>query len=335
MAREPASSQLDRRSVCRLGLAAGLAALLPRPSAGATQPAPPPDDLVGEMAFHFAREGETLYDIARGYDLGIMEMLAANPGVDPWVPGPGMPLILPTAFILPAAPRDGIVLNIPELRLYYFSKRKNVPPLQTRPIGIGREGFQTPVGQTKIVRKQPNPIWHLTESEKADYPDLPEAVPPGPDNPMGAFAMYLGWPTYAILGTNKPWGVGRRVSRGCIRLYPEDVEALYPQVPVGTRVTVVEQFAKVGWRLGELHLEIHPSLRQLDELDAGQPITPEPVEGLQELVLKAAGAEAARIDWNEVRRVQIERRGFPVRITAPLDAALQSRPPDSTSDGEL
>jgi L,D-transpeptidase ErfK/SrfK len=328
-------SVLDRRTVCRMGLAAGVAALLPRTTRAATAPAVPADSVVGEVAFHFTRQGETLYDIARAYDLGIMEMLAANPGVDPWLPGPGVPLILPTAFILPAAPRDGIVLNSPELRLYYFSKRKGAPPLQTRPIGIGREGFQTPVGHTTIVRKQPNPTWYLTESERADYPELGPSVPPGPDNPLGAFCLYLGWPGYGIHGTNKPWGVGRRVSRGCIRLYPEDVEALYPQVPVGTRVTVVEQLAKVGWRLGELHLEIHPSLAQLDALDNGQPIAPEAVEGLQELVLKAAGDQAVRIDWNEVRRAQAERRGFPVRITAPLDAAFQPHPPDSTSDGEL
>ncbi len=324
---------LDRRSVCRLGLAAGAAALL-RPGAGtaATATAAPPDDLVGEIGFHFTRRGETLYDIARSHDLGIMEVLAANPGIDPWVPGVGVPLILPTAFVLPAAPRDGLVLNIPELRLYFFSRRKGAPPVQTKPIGVGREGFHTPTGQTRVVRKQPNPAWHLTASERADYPDLPPVVPPGPDNPMGAFALYLGWPTYAIHGTNKPWGVGRRVSRGCIRLYPEDIEALYPQVPVGTRVTVVEQEAKVGWHMGELYLEIHPSLRQLEDIDAGRPPAFEPVEGLQELVSKAAGDQPGRIDWAEVGRAERERRGFPIRISAPADTAPAAAAP---VDGEL
>ncbi|MBX6321402.1 MAG: L,D-transpeptidase family protein [Rhodospirillaceae bacterium] len=327
----------DRRSVCRLGLAAGMAALVPRARVGTAAAAadPPADDLIGQIGFHFTRRGETLYDIARAYDLGVMELMAANPGIDPWVPGVGVPLILPTAFVLPAARRDGLVLNISELRLYFFSRRKGVPPVQTKPIGVGREGFHTPLGETRVVRKQPNPTWHLTAAERADYPDMPAVVPPGPDNPMGAFALYLGWPTYAIHGTNKPWGVGRRVSRGCIRLYPEDIEELYPQVPVGTRVTVVAQEAKVGWHMGELYLEIHPSLRQLDDIDNGRAPVFEPVEGLQALVVKAAGGQLGRIDWAEVARAERERRGFPIRITAPADAAFAPAAPEAALDGEL
>src|SRR5690606_29607209 len=154
----------------------------------------------------------------------------------------------------PDAPRDGIVVNLAELRFYYF-RRKGEPRFLTRPIGIGREGFTTPLGQTTVVRKAKDPVWRPTAATRADRPDLPAAVPPGPDNPMGAYALYLGWPTYAMHGTNQPWGVGRRVSRGCIRLYPEDIEALYPLVPVGTRVTVVDQPLKVGWHMGELYLE--------------------------------------------------------------------------------
>jgi L,D-transpeptidase ErfK/SrfK len=325
-------TRLDRRDFCRLGVGAALGAALPRAAAG--QGAPVAADIVGAMDFHFTSRGETLLDIARAYDLGILELMAANPGVDPWVPGEGVPMVLPTAFILPDAKRDGIIINLAELRIYYF-RRKGEPRFQTRPIGIGREGFTTPLGQTTIVRKQKDPTWRPTASTRADRPDLPEAVPPGPDNPMGAYALYLGWPTYAMHGTNQPWGVGRRVSRGCIRLYPEDIEALFPQVPVGTRVTVVDQVVKFGWGGNDLYIEAHPSLAQLDQLEEYERFQPEPVPGLEQAVIAAAGSESYRIDWAEVARAQHERRGFPVLITQPLDAMGAVRHLEGTTDGEL
>jgi L,D-transpeptidase ErfK/SrfK len=326
-------SSLNRRDFCRLAVGATLAAALPR--GVAAQTAPGDGDVVGAMGFHFATRGETLLDIARANDLGILELMAANPGVDPWVPGDGVPVVLPSAFVLPDAPREGIVINLAELRIYYF-RRKGEPKFQTRPIGIGREGFTTPLGQTTIVRKQKDPVWRPTASTRADRPELPEAVPPGPDNPMGAYALYLGWPTYAMHGTNQPWGVGRRVSRGCIRMYPEDVEAIYPQVPIGTRVTVVDQPVKLGWHMGELYLEAQPSLSQLDQLEEHERFLPAaPMPELQEMIIAAAGSEAHRINWPEVARIENERRGVPLQITLPYEATGVVRQLDSTSDGEL
>jgi L,D-transpeptidase ErfK/SrfK len=271
------------------------------------------DDLIGEPTIHITDGEETLLEVARDNDLGILEILAANPGIDPWVPGEETSVLLPTQHILPDAPRDGIVINLAELRLYFFPGSGAAP--QTHAIGIGREGFTTPLGETRVVRKSANPTWRPTPATRADNPALPAAVPPGPDNPMGQFALYLGWPTYAIHGTNKPPGVGRRVSRGCIRLYPEQIAALYPQVPVGTRVTVVDQPVKLGWHGGQLYMEVHPELSQLDQMERGDTFVPEPLPDVRPAVLTRAGAEAGRLDWPVIDVAIRQRLGIPVRIT--------------------
>jgi L,D-transpeptidase ErfK/SrfK len=261
-----------------------------------------------------------LLDVARDNDLGILELMAANRDVDPWVPGSGVPLVLPTAFILPDAPRRGIVINLAELRIFYFAGRGK--PTQTWPIGIGREYFTTPLGTTRVVRKETDPSWVPTATTRSDDPGLPAVVPPGPDNPMGRFALYLGWPTYAIHGTNKPWGMGRRVSRGCIRLYREDIEVLYGLAGVGTPVTVVNEAAKLGWRDGELYLEVHPSKSQLDELEESGRFTPEDMPSLNDRVLANAGEGSSRLDWRLIAAAVRDRRGVPVRVTRPANAAL-------------
>lgn len=269
------------------------------------------DDIVGNLDFHVTTKGETLLDIARDHDLGYLELLAANPGVDPWVPEPGTPLIVPTAHILPDAPREGLVINLAELRLYDFGGPDAV---RTFPIGIGRQGFTTPLGRTKVVRKQENPTWYPTEETLVDRPGLAEAVPPGPDNPMGSHALYLGWPTYAIHGTNKPWGVGRLISRGCIRLYPEDIAALYPTVALGTPVSVVSQDVKAGWRDGALYLEVHPDRAQLEELTRRGAYTKRPVLGLRDRVVVLAGNAARRANWAVAEVVARDRLGTPIRV---------------------
>ena len=267
----------------------------------------------GELSVHFVSTGETLLDIARAHGLGILEVMAANPGVDPWIPKAGTPLVLPSYSLLPDAPRRGIVINPAELRLYFFDDQGGL--IKRWPIGIGREAFTTPLGETRVVRKQVDPTWYPNEQTRIDRPDLPKAIPPGPDNPMGRYALYLGWPEYAIHGTNRPWAVGRRVTRGCIRLYPEDIEALYAKVPVGTVVTVVDQPAKLGWYDGELYLEIHPSREQFDDLEEIGRFSPMPLPGLDEQVIAAAGEQVGRIVWSIVREAEHERRGIPIRIT--------------------
>lgn len=271
------------------------------------------DDLIGAIQYYKVREEETLLDIARLHDLGFIELVAANPGMDPWLPPEGRTVLLPKEHLLPAGPRKGIVINLPELRLYYFGDGSEPP--RTWPIGVGRQGRETPLGSTSVVAKRENPVWVPPQSIRAERPELPEAVPPGPDNPLGSFALNLGWPTYVIHGTNKPYGIGRRVSSGCIRMYPEDIERMFGIVNVGAPVVVVDQPVKFGWSSGELFMEIHPTVEEGDELESKGWFVPTPVPDLKERVIKAAGSEVARIYWPSVRRAAEAKRGTPVRIT--------------------
>jgi L,D-transpeptidase ErfK/SrfK len=315
--------------------ALGAALVLPRTpllAAGPAATAPVPQrrtgDLIGEITYYVTHGGETLLDVARAHNLGVPEISAVNPGVDPWVPGEETLVTLPTAFLLPDAPREGVVINYGELRLFYFPKNG---PVQTYAIGIGRDGFELKYGATKIVRKQEKPTWYPTDSVKRDKPWIGSVVPPGPDNPLGEYAMYLGWPTYLMHGTNMPYGVGRRVSRGCIRMYPEGVERLFRQIAVGTKVTAVDQPVKIGWHEGELYIEVQPDIYQLDELEANQTMTPRLPQGdFRSLVLNRAGAEAPRVDWAAVENELLLRRGIPVQITRPA-APVQPEPAPSLS----
>lgn len=312
---------LTRRRLLAALPALALASLARPPRAGALAPAPvptAPSDSTGELGVHVTEREETLLDVARRYDLGFVELRAANPGVDVWLPGEGTPVLLPSLHLLPAAPRKGIVINLSEMRLYYFRRDGTV---ETHPIGVGREGRLTPLGETKVVRKTAGPTWHPPQSIRAEKPWLPAAVPPGPDNPLGAFALYLGWPAYLIHGTNLPDGVGRRVSSGCVRMYPEDIAALFPQVKPGTPVTVVDQPVKLGWIDGDLYLEVHPTQAQADRLEVeGHFGRAEPVDATP-LVREVAGDLAPAVDWNAVRMALIQRRGVPLRITARTLAA--------------
>ncbi len=270
------------------------------------------DGALGIPMTYVVQPEDTLLDIARGHDLGYVEIRAANPGVDPWLPEPGRTVTLPTRHILPDAPHRGIVINLPELRLYYF------PPgggqAMSFPLGIGGEGKETPVGATLVVRKRIHPEWIPTASEHAENPDLPEVIPAGPDNPMGDLALYLGWKGYAIHGTNKPYSIGRRDSHGCIRMYPEDIETLYHLVPVGTPVRVVDQPAKVGWSGGQLYLEIHPEQVDADSLEEiGRPRSVGEVDA-DALVLKAAGRAAGDLNWYAIHLAEGQRNGVAVPV---------------------
>jgi len=271
------------------------------------------DGNLRETTTYRAAYEDTLLDVARRFNLGYVEMVAANPGVDPWLPGQGSELVLPTVHLLPEAEPEGIIINLADMRLYYVSAPGAAP--QSYPIGIGREGLTTPLGTTEIARKKIDPAWRPTARMREEKPELPEAVPPGPDNPMGNRAIYLGWPQYAIHGTNKPWGIGRRVSSGCIRMYPEDVEELFEKVAVGTKVTVVDQPVKLGWIDGQLFMEAHPSQAQSDQLEALGHFDPSLPSSVVDQVLAVAGEEAHRLDWSRIRQVAVERRGYPIRVT--------------------
>src|SRR5690606_33955537 len=211
---------------------------------------PKEHDVIGEVQRITARHEDTFVSLARRYGVGFEELKLANPGVDAWLPGEGTEVVVPTRFVLPRAPREGIVVNVAELRIYYFPKDQP-DKVHTYPISIGRMDWGTPIGTTTIVAKNENPSWYPPESIRKEHAErgdiLPAVVPPGPSNPLGKHALRLGLPGYLIHGTNRPSGVGMRVTHGCIRMFPEDVEALFGRVPIGTRVQIVNQPFKLGW----------------------------------------------------------------------------------------
>ncbi len=266
-----------------------------------------------ETTTYRAAYEDTLLDIARRFNLGYVEMVAANPATDPWVPGEGTDVVVPTVHLMPDVEPEGIIINLADMRLYFFDDGAAEPV--SYPIGIGREGLTTPLGETEVVRKTEDPTWRPTARMREEDPELPKVVPAGPDNPLGTRAMYLGWPQYLVHGTNKPWGIGRRVSSGCIRMYPEDVEELYEKVEIGTKVTVIDQPFKIGWIDGELYMEAHPTQAQSDQLEQYGRFEPELPSAIVDRVLAIAGDQSERLDWSRVRRAAVERRGYPIRIT--------------------
>lgn len=283
---------------------------------------PESGDLVGEQQSTLARHEDTLIDIAREHGLGYEEILNANPGVDPWLPGADVPIELAKHRILPMAARDGIVINLPEHRLYYFpsAKEDEPPEVWSYPVSIGKMDWHTPLGTTKIVQKVKNPNWYPPQSVRDEHARkgdiLPAVVPAGPNNPLGLFAMRLGIPggAYLIHGTNRPAGVGMQVTHGCMRLYPEDIEELFGMVPVDTRVTIVNQPFKLGWQDGRLWVEVHPALKE----DVVEPPT---LTDLTRLVVEATRETLVPVDWSAVQRAFGESRGVPVAVSQKQPAA--------------
>lgn len=281
----------------------------------------PDQELIGETQVVFARFENTFSSIGRQYNLGYEEMRRANPGVDQWLPGEGTPIYLPTQSILPDAPREGVVVNVPSMRLYYFATEKsaadpatNVLTVTSYPIGIGAQGWGTPFGEAKVTQKARDPVWYVPASVRKEHAErgdpLPRTVPPGPDNPLGKFAMALSLPGYLIHGTNKPAGVGMRSSHGCLRLYPEDIEALFGRVARGTPVRLVNQPVLAGFAAGQLYLEVHPPLaEEAHDLVAE-------AEAALKRALERAGASAAavEIDHDVVARIVTEQRGIPLPV---------------------
>jgi L,D-transpeptidase ErfK/SrfK len=272
-----------------------------------------PSDGLRETTTYRATYEDTLLDVARRFKLGYVEIVAANPGTDPWIPGEGTNVVLPTVHLPPDAPKEGIIINLGDMRLYYYAEPGG--PVQSFPIGIGRDGLTTPIGTTTVERKTKDPVWRPTPRMRAENPELPEAVPPGPDNPLGHRAMYLGWSQYLIHGTNKPLGIGRRTSSGCVRMYPEDIEYLYERIAVGTKVTVVDQPIKLSWIDEGLYIEAHPTQAQSDQIELSGTFDPILDSSVVDQVLGVAGAQAAALDWSRIRQATLERRGYPIRIT--------------------
>ncbi len=214
--------------------------------------------VIGSLKKYRVKGNESLIEIARKFGLGYNAIVEANPELDPFVPGTDAPVMIPTSWVLPDLKSyDGIVINISEMRLYSFFKKSGLPVVTTFPIGIGSEGFDTPVGDFTVVETIVKPAWHVPESIRKERPELPKVVPPGPENPLGSHALRLSLGSVLIHGTNKPWGVGRKVSHGCIRLYPEDIPKLFGMTPNRTRVTIIRQPVKIGERDHRVFLEVH------------------------------------------------------------------------------
>ena len=232
-------------------------------------PLPPSDmDLIGTITHTLARQQDTLLDIAKQFNIGQTEISISNPEVDRWLPGEKTRITLPTRYILPSTDRLGIVLNIPEMRLYYYAptKQRKQRTIETFPVSIGRMDWKTPLGDTKVIAKSTRPVWRPPESIKKEHAEagdpLPDVVPAGPDNPLGNYAIRLNIPGYLIHGTNKPLGIGMRVTHGCVRMDPVDIQSLFPKIAIGTKVQIVNQPLKMGWFADSLYLEVHPPLEE-------------------------------------------------------------------------
>jgi len=303
----------------------------PKKDAVAKAPQPPKQQkfyagpYVGDMETYSTKYEDTLVQLALDRGIGYVALLASNPGIDPWMPGAGTKLILPTRHLIPDAPRSGVVINLPEMRLYYYPPNGDAPV--NYPIGIGREGLQTPVGATFVRYKKVGPIWRPTPRMRSEDPRLPVEVLPGPDNPMGTHAMYLAWPEYAIHGTNKPFGIGRRSSSGCIRMYPADIIKLFPQVPENTVVTVVNSPIKAAWIGNDFYIEAHPSMEQALRMEEeGVALTYEMSVADMRAVMKSAGEYASDIDWPLVKKIVRERRGYPIAVAHKSAKAAETAP---------
>ncbi len=276
------------------------------------------DTVIGEVQTVVAAHEDTLLDIGRRHGVGYEEIVAANPGVDSWLPGAGTEVLIPSRYILPDGPREGIVVSLSEHRLFYFppARKDEAAVVHTYPISVGRMDWHTPLGLTRITSKREKPIWYppksvLDEHAREGRP-LPKAVPPGPDNPLGDYAMRLGIPggAYLIHGTNRPSGVGMQVTHGCVRMFPEDIAQLYPMVPVNTPVRLVDQPYKMGWRGGELFMEVHTPLEGSSTPDAHS------LTNITKLLVSATQnrpdfAAAGVIDWAKAERTFERASGIP------------------------
>jgi L,D-transpeptidase ErfK/SrfK len=294
--------------VCWTGPARGATFLLP--GDGRT--------IVGQLQVVTVDAHNTLLDIARHYDLGYEEITVANPGVSIWVPGEGTSVLVPTEFILPPRPWVGIVVNIPQRRLYYFPRHKANEPatVVTFPVGIARPGWPTPLGATRIVAKEKDPSWVVPRDIQAEHrrqgeADFPDYFPPGPNNPMGMLALETGFSQIFIHGTNRPWGVGMKVSHGCVHLYPENAAYLFPRVPVGTPVRIIDQPVMVGEKDDQLYLSVSDPVNEYpgdrDDLMARA------MDAVAQYKKQQKSTPA--IDWGRVRQVVDARWIVPMPIS--------------------
>jgi L,D-transpeptidase ErfK/SrfK len=283
-------------------------ALAADPAVQARRALVPDSELVGSVETVRSRHEDTLIDIARAHGLGYHAIRNANPGVDAWIPGEGTEVVLPRQHILPREHRSGIVVNLPEMRLYDFTGGKDT--IMTYAVSIGRMEWSTPLGTLRVIQRTERPTWTPPASVRQAHAErgeiLPARVPPGPDNPLGDFALRLSNPSYLIHGTNWPEGIGMRATHGCIRLGPADIEHLFKRTPVGTPVHFVNEPVKAGWHGDTLYLEAHPFLEELHEPNNFTPAV--------RAVVRATAARPAEIDWAAVTRIANARTGIPEAV---------------------
>ncbi len=269
------------------------------------------EDIIGNITLYTIKKDETLIDISRRYNLAFPEVLLTNPDIDdPWLLEEGKVISLPTRHLLPNGKRKGIIINKGDLRAYFFKENH----IESFPIGIGRLNWDTPLGSAIVVGKKKNPYWTVPDSILEEEPHWPKVVKPGPENPLGTRAIYLSIPGYLMHGTNKPWGVGMRVSHGCIRMYPEGIEKLYDLVKEGDKVEIIEQKVKAGWQGGVLYLEVHTmheyGLEEDEERKPNIRLLPEAARIIQ----GAAGKYIAKINWVKVTEIVRTANGVPQAV---------------------
>lgn len=270
---------------------------------------PKGDDVIGRLRFISLEKGDTLPDIARHFSLGLSGVSATNPGVDIWAPEAGDRIMLPLSFILPDAPRKGIVINLAAMRLFQFKGNGEAQTVLTYPVGVGTEERPSPTGQMQVERKVFRPTWHVPASIAADHRKkgdlLPAAVLPGPQNPLGEHALYLSKPSYLIHGTNKPASIGLRATNGCIRLYPEDVKKIFENTQVKTPVCIVNQPYLLGQSDGVVYLEVHAPLENVDAAE---------FDKVYKKLKNIERKSGRTLDWSKVKNVLVEARGVPVPV---------------------
>ncbi len=267
-----------------------------------------PQTVVGEPTRYTLPEGKTVYEAARHLDLGVNQVASAFPDLDFINPPSGEALEFPTWWVLPQSDYRGIVINVPEMRIYYFPAA-NPGTVITYPVGLGDDAWQTPIAPFKVIDKNVDPAWYLPETIRAEHireRNDPRTMIPGgaPDNPLGHYRLKLSLPLFGIHGTNVPWGIGMEVTHGCIRLYPEDIAQLFPLVPVGTPGQFVYQPVKIGGRGGEIFIEVHPDVYEtrFNYLE----------EALRSLDAKGW---KSRVDWRLLTEALEAKRGTPTRIS--------------------
>ncbi|HEV2272232.1 MAG TPA: L,D-transpeptidase family protein [Steroidobacteraceae bacterium] len=286
----------------------------------------PGQDVVGSLQIVKVRKDETLSDIGRRFNVGLGEMTRANPNVDPWIPKPGTSVVVPTQYVLPDAPHRGIVVNLAAMRLFYFPPHKRGKPqvVITHPVGIGRQGWKTPQGVTHVLWHEKNPVWRVPPSIIAEHRQegdvLPKVMGPGPDNPLGDYALHLAWPGYLIHGTNKPVSVGMRVSHGCVHLFPEDIAQIFQMVPNGTEVRVVNEPYLFGWTDGHLYMQSAGPLED-DKRPWKKKARRLLVATLTHEQRKDLERDHQKIDWDRVVQLVAAPAGVPIPVSG-LDQSI-------------